>query len=88
MKWQPIETAPRDGKCILIHGESEPGTEGGRSLDCWSGNTAVAAWWGAENDGKGAWICYMSLPCDPEACFEPTHWMPLPSSPSREGSAG
>lgn len=79
--WQPIETAPRDGTDVLIHGAIEPGSPGGHSQSCWAGNTAVAGWWGSE---EGDWVCYMDLPDDPRPPFDPTHWRPLPPPPPQE----
>lgn len=78
-EWQPIETAPKDGTSVLIHNAIAPGLPGGVSQECWAGNTCVAAWWASSGNGK--WICYMDAVEDPQAHFEPTHWMPLPSPP-------
>lgn len=64
-KWQPIETAPKDGTCILCftpdylsHGFSDA-----------SGIDVL--WWDA-----GAWQ-YNAEP----VAFQPTHWRPLPEPP-------
>lgn len=82
MKWQPIETAPRDATSILVMNNDCPGCEGGVADECWSGNTAVAEWWGDSNSGE--WICFMDAVLDPPLHFEPTHWMPLPDPPQVE----
>jgi hypothetical protein len=81
-EWQPIETAPKDGKSILVHDNVAPGLAAGVAIECWAGNTDVAAWWENEDAGSGRWICYMDRPQDPELHFTPTHWMPLPEPPA------
>ena len=83
-KWQPIEIAPKDRTSILVMNNDQPGCPGGVADKCWSGNTAVAAWWSGENGGRGAWICYMDAIQDPQCHFLPTHWMPLPEPPKGE----
>lgn len=80
-QWQPIETAPKDGTAILIMQNNWPGLPNGVAEKCNEHNTYVAAWWDEENEGSGAWICYMDAVLDPEAPIEPTHWIPLPMPP-------
>ena len=75
-EWQPIETAPRDGRDVLVMRDIWPGTESGRAEECNGHNTYVAAWWGSE------WVCYMDQVQDPRCPIEPTHWMPLPFPPA------
>lgn len=66
MKWQSIETAPRDGRDILL-------TDGD--------NVQQASWWvnewmihiGESSHSHVTW----NFVCEP-----PTHWMPLPEPPS------
>lgn len=79
--WMPIESAPKDGKSILVHDNNAPGLPSGHADECWAGNTDVASWWQGENGGNGAWICYMSAVLDPKLHFYPTHWMPMPAPP-------
>ena len=81
--WRPIETAPKDGASILLHFQWDESTW---PWTCCDVNTVVASWWDDESDddGEGAWICYMNLPSDPECPFKPTHWMPLPDPPPAE----
>jgi hypothetical protein len=69
IEWQPIETAPKDGTDIMLF---EP------SYGC------VIAYWGiapAGTDDTEQWLeSYID-----ERLFKsqpPTHWMPLPKSPS------
>lgn len=80
--WKPIETAPKDGRSILLMDNDQPGCKNGVADKCWCGNTAVAEWWGQVNDGK--WIMYMNVPNDPPLHFIPTHWMKLPHPPSKQ----
>ena len=70
MDWQPIETAPKDGRGILIcagSGEDRVVGEAEFSSD--------GAWWWANTVGEN-W--------DPieETWGPPTHWMPLPDPPT------
>jgi hypothetical protein len=66
--WQPIETAPKDKRCIVWSGQE---------MYCarWSQNpfTGDEAWvvaeWGSEGD---------------QAIVKPTHWLPLPEAPKGE----
>lgn len=59
MKWQPIETAPKDGRTkILLKTPYSP-----------NGCEAYSNTW---------WTVGFSAEC------KPTHWMPLPSPPSRD----
>lgn len=81
-QWQPIETAPRDGRAILVMQDVWPGNASGRASECNGHNTYVAAWWSDEGGGgAGKWVCYMDAICDPECPIDPTHWMSLPLPP-------
>jgi hypothetical protein len=63
--WQPIETAPKDGRKLLLW---------------WAGMSRVGrcAGVGAARDG-GDWWQVPSLEFAPTG--RPTHWMPLPAAP-------
>ena len=66
MKWQPIETAPRDGKTIFVAiaiGIKVGSTEN-YTTDPW------CVWHGTDDE-------YVRWPHR----FLPTHWMPLPEPP-------
>ena len=76
--WQPIETAPKDGTCILIAGGIyDWDSSWGETLP-FSGVT-IASWndirtgkpWQGENCGGH----------DEYYRYAPTHWMPLPEPP-------
>lgn len=71
-EWQPIETAPKDGRLIVVHG-IEPG-EYGYTED--RPNTTVARWaYGGWQPTRGGGRYDHGI--------RPTHWMPLPEPPSR-----
>ena len=78
--WRPIETAPKDGRAVLLHNNSAPGSPSGHMESCEGYNTVVGEWWGGE-DTPGKWMCYMDAIEDPRCPFDPTHWMPLPQPP-------
>ena len=69
--WMPIETAPKDGKAVLLFGIL-PGSLGYNedsfvmSVGGWSGER-----WGAEAN-NGRFVRFL----------KPTHWMPLPPPPN------
>jgi len=72
--WSPIETAPKDGRAILLFGLL-PGSMGYSddslimSVGGWSGER-----WGAEAN-NGRFVMFL----------KPTHWMPLPNPPNPTG---
>jgi len=71
--WQPISTAPKDGTVFWAWLRLE-GAPGFYQDTC--------AWYATPyNRTGGGWWVSRTMPC------EPTHWMPLPSSP-RTGSDG
>ena len=68
MDWQPIETAPRDGRTVLL-AEPVDGkvfTTPGHWLEDYGG------WWEHGSHPTD----YVDLPVE-----NPTHWMPLPPPP-------
>jgi hypothetical protein len=86
--WQPIETAPKDGRKLIVWYTN-------RNL---KPRTVFARWLtdeqAAETDGDGVgleagwyecvdnWADYTEVAIHEG---EPTHWMPLPAAPKREG---
>lgn len=76
MEWQPIETAPKDGRWVLLCG-FDPDD------DPVYGSTnppAVVAFW-REDDWGDEWA-YCFWDSDWRSFVDgPTHWMPLPEPP-------
>jgi hypothetical protein len=72
--WQPIEIAPRDGRELLVY------------WPYWQINRACTAYF----DGRfGGWNGPECLSVTHEVVFperQPTHWMPLPNPPTKEGN--
>ena len=69
-EWRPIETAPKDGNTILI----------ARHMDSFGWIRGYARW-------DGDWIsCGFDAVLSNLGLAHPTHWMPLPSPPSKEQS--
>lgn len=70
MKWQPIETAPKDKRVLVWSGQEIYAAHWARHMttddEAW-----VVAQWGEEGD---------------QALVKPTHWMPLPEAPNAEVS--
>lgn len=74
LQWQPIETAPRDGRIVLVNDTNE-------GLSPW----AFASY--LDSDDWAGWIyddptAQDSNPLGPQ----PTHWIPLPPLPSYKGN--
>ena len=67
-EWQPIETAPKDGTKILVHGpmKEDPATATPHDRTY----TEVCPWY------LGRWTVTWKV-----GHGEPTHWMPLPDPP-------
>ena len=78
MKWQPIETAPKDGTVILLAGgeDDNSGHTSDPKLLAFMRAPCRAMW---DHD---SWLIGLA-----EACYvgivreNPTHWMPLPAPP-------
>jgi hypothetical protein len=68
MKWQPIDTAPKDGRVILIL------TERGNVY-------SPCQWENGEISENGFWLWWQDEPAWLTEVVNPTHWMPLPDPP-------
>jgi hypothetical protein len=88
MKWQPIETAPRDGSAILLWLKSAPDRNYIVMGIC--DNHAIGFWqydrWQSievEDAGSmgGEMTGWMSDWCSLD--LNPSHWMPLPTAPPK-----
>lgn len=81
MKWQPIESAPKDQSSIIVTDfEDFKGVRNQYSI-----NTAIAEWWPYVGHKElGGWV---SLRKDDEEnkelWFIPTHWAPIPEFDSQ-----
>ncbi len=74
MGWQPIETAPRDGRRVLVYGVQF-------RRRCFGVGYYFK---GVPGDGEG-WIAqmfYTEPTDDARGSMEPSHWMPLPPPPT------
>jgi hypothetical protein len=81
MTWQPIETAPRDGRAILIWEPSRDErnrmfTEDGGYVEFDHPRYAIG-YWRVFYDGK-AWASWGDRNNER---VNPTHWQPLPAPP-------
>lgn len=73
-KWQPIATAPKNGRPVLV---SHPA------------GICVAAYLAGTYAGPPAWYVWQgdTYACDGSENawdIKPTHWMPLPAAPERK----
>lgn len=76
MNWFPIETAPKDGNCVLIAGgtfevsNSLCGEIDATGVTIASYNSSEKQWRGENSGGHDEYYWH-----------KPTHWMPLPEPP-------
>jgi hypothetical protein len=78
VKWQPIETAPRDGTWFLCY---DPSRLGGDFIQC-------AKWIYADDDGEGPDTIGGLWVAEGREKGSATHWTPLPAllaQPNKEG---
>ncbi|WP_368648008.1 hypothetical protein ABRZ10_07210 [Castellaniella ginsengisoli] len=80
--WQPIETAPRDGRTLLLGRRNSLGnwrTMRGQ----WMSAEYIAEYWEDPDEVEPGWFETAVEAEDPPNCWliEPTHWMPLPAAP-------
>ncbi len=85
MEWQPIETAPKTGRTILLGYRNSHGnwrTMRGQ----WFSQEAINETWEEPEDCEGleGWYETSVEADDVPNCWatEPTHWMPLPEAPN------
>lgn len=70
-KWQPIESAPKDGRVVLVTG-------------CNGFDRVLPAWWVDESEVIKSFAGWRGVVnrCGPNLIADPTHWMPLPDPPT------
>lgn len=82
-EWQPIETAPKDGRFILLWDANSSFTVGAQDRIC-----ATGAWIIDPYHGSGAWqVGRDDDEYAPSRFDSPSHWMPLPEAPGGRDSA-
>jgi hypothetical protein len=65
-EWQPIDTAPRDGRTIIAYRPTDPPHIEGM-------------YWANYEKDNGAW--HWSYDGESSLTIPPSHWMPLPEPP-------
>ncbi len=84
-KWLPIETAPKDGRTVLLGYFNSHGKW--RTLrGQWFSREIIDDEWENAEDCKEGWY-ETSVECDSDYSVwktEPTHWQPLPATPTEE----
>lgn len=76
-KWQPIETAPRDGTWVLLTGGEDTENYGE------NGPVVSARWWQEYGpDGDWYWAYAYWDSAWRSEYKNPTHWMPPPDPPA------
>lgn len=86
--WQPIETAPKDGRTLLLGYYNSLGKW--RSLHGQWFEQAEMDEWTSDDDGNPAgWYEISVENDDPPNCWatEPTHWQPTPRPPEKADDA-
>jgi hypothetical protein len=81
-KWQPIETAPKDGRTLLL-GYFNSGGNWRTLRGEWFTEGSMDEWDGDDGANPEGWYETSVENDDPPNCWatEPTHWMPLPDPP-------
>jgi uncharacterized protein DUF551 len=91
MNWEPIETAPKDGTDVILFdgfavsvGAYEDDMSYEDFLTICGDGEGEKEWRKYIKDEPGqGWISHETISGDC-VLMEPTHWMPLPSPPSKE----
>lgn len=82
MTWQPIETAPKDGRTLLLGYFNLSGKW--RTLrGQWYSDDLIAMDWEDPDEGEAGWYETAVEADEPPNLWKttPTHWMPLPDPP-------
>jgi hypothetical protein len=76
-KWQPIETAPKDGSEILLYTSYEAELPDEESFS----SVQIGSWDDGNIDVPIGSVWYRAPGWDCPVVGKPTHWMPLPEPP-------
>ncbi len=71
-RWQPIETAPKDGSYVLL---------------AWDGQCIMSHWLDNSNT-TAPWKGFTVMGLRPWPKGKPTHWQPLPAPPALPAHGG
>lgn len=75
-RWQPIETAPKDGTTFLAYDTPEGGLSMGVVLCKWDSEEGYD-----HTEWPPHWVAMDPANGDDLECCNLTHWMPLPEPP-------
>jgi Lar family restriction alleviation protein len=86
--WQPIETAPKTGRTLLLGYLNSAGkwrTVRGQ----WMSEVYISEQWEEPDDAEPGWYETSVEADDAPNCWSttPTHWMPLPAAPAESNGA-
>ena len=76
--WQPIKTAPKDGKPVLIYQPEEAIRNYNTGFSVNLPPVVYVCMW---ESGISSWV---EAEGEQYSSFDPTHWMPLPKPPTNE----
>ncbi len=85
-EWQPIESAPKDGRYVVVFVPHDERKSGAPSVRCCQWDAEYTSEWDearADSHYVGAWTdgAVRSFGSEETWTYEPTHWMPLPEPP-------
>lgn len=83
--WQPIETAPKDGRTLLLGYPNACGkwrTVRGQ----WMSQNYINEYWEDPDNVEPGWFETPDNAEEPPNCWgiDPTHWMPMPAAPTSD----
>jgi len=81
--WQPIDTAPKDGRTVLL-GYLNSAGKWRTTRGQWMSEEYIAECWEEPDDVEPGWFETAEEAEDMPNCWriEPTHWQPLPAPPA------
>lgn len=75
MLWQPIETAPKDGRDVILALVNTRGHSESPALAYWNDEDR------STDHYQSGWYESTFSDCTYRVKFTPTHWMPIPEPP-------